>query len=156
MFKHLLMLAALLLPASYANADDFRAAELTIASPWSMELPPNAPTVAAYFVIHNNGKDADRLLSAQTPVAGAAQLHEHVHANGLMKMQLVQNVDVPAGGDAVFAPMGYHVMLVDLKDKSGLVDGKTFPLTLHFEKSGDVTVQVEVLKQAPGAAKHSH
>jgi len=156
MFKHLLILATLLLPASYASADDYRAAELTITSPWSMELPPNAPTVAAYFVIHNDGQTADRLLSAETPVAGAAQLHEHVHANGLMKMQHVPNVEVPAGGDAIFAPMGYHVMLLDLKDKAALVDGKSFPLTLHFEKSGDVTLHVQVLKQPPGAATHSH
>ncbi|MBC3952747.1 copper chaperone PCu(A)C [Pseudomonas folii] len=156
MLKHLLMLTALLLPVSYANANDYRAAELNIAAPWSMELPPNAPNVAAYFVIHNNGQNADRLLSADTPIAGTAQLHEHVHANGLMKMQQVPNVEVPAGGDAVFAPMGYHVMLLDLKDKAALTEGKTFPLTLHFEKSGEVTVEVEVLKQPPGAPKHSH
>lgn len=156
MLKHLLMLTALLLPVTYANAADYRAAELYIASPWSMELPPNAPTVAAYFAIHNNGQNADRLLSVETPIAGKAELHEHVHANGLMKMQQVPNVEVPAGGDAVFAPMGYHVMLLDLKDKDALTEGKTFPLTLHFEKSGDVTVTVEVLKQPPEAPRHSH
>ncbi|MCQ2996830.1 copper chaperone PCu(A)C [Pseudomonas syringae] len=156
MLKHLLMLTALLLPVSYANANDYRAAELNIASPWSMELPPNAPNVAAYFVIHNNGQSADRLLSVDTPIAGTAQLHEHVHANGLMKMQQVPNVEVPAGGDAVFAPMGYHVMLLDLKDKASLTEGKSFPLTLHFEKSGAVTLEVEVLKQPPGASAHSH
>jgi copper(I)-binding protein len=156
MFKHVLMLATLLLPASYASADDYRAAELSITSPWSMELPPNAPTAAVYFVIHNDGQSADRLLSVDTPIAGSAQLHEHVHANGLMKMQQVPDVTIAPGGDAVFAPMGYHVMLLDLKDKSALTDGKTFPLALHFEKSADVTVQVEVLKQPPGAAKHSH
>ena len=156
MFKQLLILAALLLPAGYASAEDYRLGELTIASPWSMELPPNAPTVAAYFVIHNNGSTADTLLSVDTPIAGLAQLHEHVHANGLMKMQQVPSVEVAAGGDAVFAPMGYHVMLLELQDKSKLTDGQTFPLTLHFEKGGEVTVQVPVMKQAPDAVKHSH
>lgn len=156
MFKHLLILAALLLPASYASAEDYRLGELTIASPWSMELPPNAPTVAAYFVIHNNGSTADTLMSVDTPIAGLAQLHEHVHANGLMKMQQVPSVAVAAGGDAVFAPMGYHVMLLELQDKSRLTDGHTFPLTLHFAKAGEVTVQVPVMKQAPDAVKHSH
>lgn len=155
MLKHLLMLTALL-PAGFANADDYQVAELTIASPWSMELPPNAPTVAAYFVIHNNGQNPDRLLSVETPIAGLAQLHEHVHANGLMKMQQVQNVEIAAGGDAVFAPMGYHVMLLELKDKSALTEGQTFPLTLHFEKSGDFTVQVPVLKQPPAPGMHKH
>jgi copper(I)-binding protein len=151
-------LAALLslLPASFANADESKAGELRISQPWSMELPPNAPTVAAYFVVHNGGQQPDRLLSVDTPIAATAQLHEHVHANGLMKMQQVQLVEIPAGGDATFAPMGYHVMLLDLKDKSKLTDGAHFPLTLHFEKSGDVTVEVAVLKQAPTPATHNH
>jgi len=151
-------LAALLslLPASFANADESKAGELRISQPWSMELPPNAPTVAAYFVVHNGGQQPDRLLSVDTPIAATAQLHEHVHANGLMKMQQVQLVEIPAGGDATFAPMGYHVMLLDLKDKSKLTDGAHFPLTLHFEKSGDVTVEVAVLKQAPTPATPNH
>jgi copper(I)-binding protein len=156
MFKHLLMLTALMLPVSHANADDVRVTHLNIANPWSMELPPNAPTVAAYFIIHNEGKTADRLLRVDTPVAGSAQLHEHVHANGLMKMQPVTSVEVPAGGDAVFAPMGYHVMLLDLKDKSALVQGQSFPLILHFEKAGDITVQVNILKQPPASTPHAH
>lgn len=54
--KHTLLLAALLLPACFANAHEYKAGELDIAHPWSQELPPNAPTVAAYFVIHNTGK----------------------------------------------------------------------------------------------------
>ena len=151
-------LAALLslLPASFANADESKAGELSVSQPWSMELPPNAPTVAAYFVVHNGGQQPDRLLSVDTPIAATAQLHEHVHANGLMKMQQVQLVEIPAGGDATFAPMGYHVMLLDLKDKSKLTEGAHFPLTLHFEKSGDVTVEVAVLKQAPIPATHNH
>jgi len=149
-------LMSFLLPASFAIADESKAGDLSISQPWSMELPPNAPTVAAYFVIHNGGQQPDRLLSVDTPIAAIAQLHEHVHADGLMKMQQVQLVEIPAGGDATFAPMGYHVMLLDLKDKSKLTEGAHFPLTLHFEKSGDVTVEVAVLKQAPIPATHNH
>ena len=157
MLKIFTLLAALLLPTCYAEAHDFTKGPLTIASPWSMELPPNAPTIAAYFVISNAGPDADRLIGVDSPIAGAAQLHEHVNKDGLMKMQQVPTVDIPAGGAVTFAPMAYHVMLLDLKDRSTLTDGQTFPLTLHFEKTGDVTVQVMVQKQAPDAVPvHAH
>ncbi|MFS2159944.1 copper chaperone PCu(A)C [Pseudomonas sp. Pseusp122] len=151
MFKKLLMLVALLLPAAFSHAHEmsYQAGQLQIKAPWSLELPPNAPTVAAYFVIHNAGQTPDRLLSVQSPVAGSAQLHEHQHVDGLMKMQQVPEVDIAPGQDAIFAPMAYHVMLLDLKDRSQLVQGQHFPLTLQFEKAGDVTVQVQVLKQAP-------
>lgn len=152
MLNKLLLLVALLSPATLTHAQDYQVGDVQVSAPWSMELPPNAPTAATYFVIHNTGKTPDRLLSVQTPVAENAQLHEHVHVNGLMKMQQVQSVDIAPGQDVVFAPMAYHVMLLDLKDRSKLVEGQQFPLTLHFEKAGDVTVQVEVLKQAPMAA----
>ena len=157
MLNKFLVLAALLLPACFANAHEYKVGELEIAHPWSQELPPNAPTVAAYFVIHNQGKTADRLLSADTPIAGEAQLHEHVMQNDMMKMQHVPSVEIPAGGEVTFAPMAYHVMLLNLKDRSLLTDGKRFPMTLHFEKAGDVKVGVTVQKQAPdGMPAHAH
>lgn len=157
MLNKLIVLAALLLPACFANAHEYKAGELEIAHPWSQELPPNAPTIAAYFVIQNNGKVADKLLSVDSPIAGIAQLHEHVMQGDLMKMQQVPAVDIPVDGVVTFAPMAYHVMLLNLKDRSLLSDGKRFPLTMHFEKSGDVTVEVAVQKKAPdGLQAHAH
>ena len=147
--KNVLIAAAMLLPACFANAHEYKSGTLEIAHPWSQELPPNAPTVAAYFVIHNAGSSADRLLSVDTPIADKAELHEHVMQGDLMKMQPVPSVDVPAGATVTFAPMAYHVMLVDIKDRSLLQDGKRFPLTLHFEKAGDIPVEVSVQKQPP-------
>ena len=157
MIKKILVMAALLLPACFANAHEYKVGELEIAHPWSQELPPNAPTVAAYFVIHNSGKTADRLLSVDSPISAVAELHEHVMQGDLMKMQQVPSVDIPAGGNVMFAPMAYHVMLVNLKDRSLLSDGKRFPLTMHFEKAGDVTVEVAVQKKPPETTQaHAH
>jgi copper(I)-binding protein len=69
----------------------------------------------------------------------------------------VPSVDIPAGGNVSFAPMAYHVMLVNLKDRSLLSDGKRFPLTMHFEKSGAVTVDVSVQKKPPESMQtHAH
>lgn len=149
-------LAALLLPVTFANAHEYTKGDLHIAHPWSQELPPNAPNVAAYFVVHNKGNSADRLLSVASPISDNAELHEHLMKDGLMKMQQVPSVVVPAGGDLVFAPGAYHVMLMQPKDRSLLRDGKRFPLTLHFEKASDITVEVAVQKQPPEEAAHSH
>ncbi|WP_415763759.1 copper chaperone PCu(A)C [Pseudomonas sp. CP4] len=157
MLKKLFVLAALLLPACFAHAHEYKAGALDIAHPWSQELPPNAPTVAAYFIIHNTGKSADRLLSVDSPIAAQAQLHEHVMQGDLMKMQQVPSVEIPAGGTVTFAPMAYHVMLLNPSDRSLLSDGKRFPMTLHFEKAGDVSVEVAVQKKPPESAQgHVH
>ncbi|WP_248738477.1 copper chaperone PCu(A)C [Pseudomonas kribbensis] len=157
MLNKFIVIAALLLPACFAHAHEYKAGELEIAHPWSQELPPNAPTVAAYFIIHNGGKTADRLLSVDSPIAPKAELHEHVMQGDLMKMQQVPNVAIPAGGNVTFAPMAYHVMLMNPTDRSLLTDGKRFPLTMHFEKAGDVTVEVAVQKKPPqDMPEHAH
>lgn len=156
MLNKLLLLIALALPASFVEAQDYTKGQLTAAQPWSMALPPNAPTVAAYFVITNSGSETDQLKAVDSPIAGAAQLHKHINQDGLMKMQHVETVDIPAGGTVTFAPMAYHVMLLDLKDRTRLIDGQSFPLTLHFQKAGDLTVNVVVLKQPPAEAASAH
>ena len=157
MLKNVLMLAALLLPASFASAHEYTKGDLHIAHPWSLQLPPNAPNVAAYFIIDNMGKEDDRLLSVDTPISKDSQLHEHVMTGDVMRMQQVPNVVVPAGGKEVFSPSAYHVMIMQPNDRSLLTDGKRFPLTLHFEKAGDITVEVAVQKQPPeGSDEHQH
>lgn len=150
MLKKALLLAALCACTLNAAAHEYQAGQLHIDHPWSRAMPPVAPTIAAYFAVHNEGKTADRLLGADTPIAARAELHEHVHgADGMMKMQQVQAVDVPVGGEARFAPGGYHVMLFELNKRPAL--GERFPLTLHFEKAGDVQVEVAVQADAPAA-----
>ncbi|WP_339079985.1 copper chaperone PCu(A)C [Pseudomonas sp. TMP9] len=159
LLKKTLLIAALLSPSLFANAHDYSVGNLHIEHPWSREMPPVAPTAAAYFVVHNKGSEADRLLSVSTPAAGKAELHEHVHADGLMKMQQVQGVDIAAGGEVKFEPMGYHVMLFNVQQQAK--DGERFPLTLTFEKAGQLEVQVDVHNDAPSAEpmqgdEHSH
>jgi copper(I)-binding protein len=99
----------------------------------------------------NKGPGDDRLVSVSTPVAGKAEVHATTTENGVMHMQPVEALDVKPGTPTVLKPGGYHVMLMDLKGP--LVAGKTFAVTLGFEKSGkiDTTATVEKIgAMAPG------
>lgn len=159
LLKKTLLIAALLTPSLFASAHEYSIGQLHIEHPWSRAMPPVAPTAATYFVVHNKGAEADRLLSVSTAHAGKAELHEHIHADGLMKMQQVQSVVIPAGGEVKFAPMGYHVMLFNVQQQAK--DGERFALTLTFEKAGQLEVQVDVHNDAPSAVSmqgeaHSH
>lgn len=143
--------------AGLASAEDYHIGDLQVVAPWSQQLPPNAPAVAAYFVIRNTGMSDDRLTGVSSPMATEAQLHEHVGADGMMKMQQVDGMIIPAAGQVRFAPMGNHVMLLGLGDRTGLVDGGHFPLTLHFENAGDLDVEVQVFAEPPeNAGMHQH
>ena len=66
----------------------------------------------------------------------------------MLKMQKVDDgVSVTPGTRVAFAPMGYHIMLTQLNGP--LRDGQFFALVLHFEKAGDISVDVDVLKVPP-------
>ncbi len=140
---------ALLLVSTLATAKDYQVGDITVHAPWSQTLPPSAPTLAAYFVISNHGTFADRLLSVDTPIADTAELHQHLHQDGMMKMQQIDSLLINPEQDAVFEPMGYHVMLVNPHDDAPRGEGEHFALTLHFEKAGDVTVDVVISRTAP-------
>lgn len=154
MIKSVLIGLALMLGCGLAHAESVRAGDLSIENIWSREMPPVAPTAAAYFVIRNQGGEADTLLSASTPVAGRAELHEHVAHGEMMKMQQVSKIEIPAGAAVELKPMGYHVMLFDLKQQARA--GDTFSLTLEFSKAGKVELQVPVknAEQMKGAEQH--
>ena len=56
-----------------------------------------------------------------------------------MRMEMVDDVDIPAGGTTVFEPGGLHLMMFGLAPTGSVV-----PVTLQFEKGGDITVPFKV------------
>jgi periplasmic copper chaperone A len=96
-----------------------------------------------FMTIANAAGQADVLMGAKTDVAGRAELHTVVKdAQGGMKMSPVENIPVPASGSVELKPGSLHVMLFGLNKE--LKTGDTFPLTLRYQKAGEMTVQVKV------------
>jgi copper(I)-binding protein len=130
---------------------------LSIEHVWARSTPSSSQNGAVYLTIHNQGTQADRLLSAQTPQAARTQLHRSKMNNGVMQMrEEVGGVALAAGQTVTFAPGGLHVMLMGLAQP--LKSGTHFPLTLHFDKAGERRVEVEV-QDSPGnshATMHGH
>ena len=63
--------------------------------------------------------------------------------NGVMTMRPVENgLSIPAGQSVTLAPGGYHLMLMDLKGP--LKKGDKVPVTLAFEKAGEVKVTLDI------------
>jgi copper(I)-binding protein len=128
--------------AKVASAHEIAAGALTIQHPWSRATAAGAKVGALYLTIRNTGSDADRLLGVSTDAAEKCELHLSETSGDVMTMRMVDSMDVPAGGSASFAPRGAHVMLVGLK--APLKKGAHFAATLHFEKAGDVAIEVAV------------
>jgi periplasmic copper chaperone A len=148
----LLAFAAGLVAASAALAQP---TQLDVANAWAGATPGKAENGAAYVTI--TSPTADRLVSANTPVAKKAELHTMSMQGMVMKMRPVSGVDIPAGQPVSLKPGGEHIMLMGLNEP--LLEGQSFPLTLDFEKAGPRTVTVTVEKagaKGPGPAAAQH
>ncbi|MQA66913.1 MAG: copper chaperone PCu(A)C [Alphaproteobacteria bacterium] len=121
---------------------DFTAGSLIIGHPWARATIGTSRPGGAYLTITNKGGEADRLTGAECPIAERVELHRSSVEGGMMRMVPVGAIEVPAGGKVMFAPSGYHLMLLGLKKP--LVAGSKVPLTLVFEKAGRITVEVAV------------
>ena len=135
--------------------NDARVGDMTITGVW-VAAAPMAPaakpgmmpakgggaTSAAYLVLANRGKTADKLVQAQSDVADAVEIHTTEKQGDVMTMRPVDGVDVPAGGQAKLEPGGFHIMLIGLK--RDLNAGDTAPLTLRFQQAGQVTLQAPI------------
>ena len=138
--------AAAALAASLALAAEagevVRAGDLEIDTPWARASVGTSRPSAAYLTVRNTGDAPDRLIGARTPAAGMAEIHAVVQEGGAMKMRPAGPVEIPAGGAVRLAPGGLHIMLMDLA--APLEEGGTLPLTLIFERAGEVTLEAPI------------
>ena len=145
------VLAAVLISGA-ALADDYQVKSLRVSNPFARATPPGAKVAGAFMTIKNVGTDADRLVSASSPIAGLVEIHEMAMDGGMMKMRALKGIDLKPGATVELQPGGYHVMLEDLKQP--LKQGDQVPVQLTFEKAGVLDIKVTV--EGMGAAAHSH
>jgi copper(I)-binding protein len=140
--------AALALPALPARAQDVAAGALRLSAPWTRAMR----TGAGFMTIRNTGSTPDRLVAARSPAAGVMELHTHIRDGDVMRMRAVPAIELPAGQEVRLAPGGLHLMLIGLTQS--LEPGGRVPVTLVFERAGEVTIQLVV--EAAGARGPAH
>lgn len=131
---------------------------IAVATPWMRQPPPGADVAGGYMVITNPGATADRLVGGSAAFAERVEVHQMAMANGMMTMEEVEGgLEVPAGGEVKLQPGGLHVMFFGLRDVPQA--GDSVPVTLTFEKAGEVTVDMSVEAMGasqPAEAHHKH
>lgn len=142
--------------AALALATPALAGDIMVMDPYARSSSMNAASGAAFMMIHNHGASDDRLVSAASPVAKKVELHTHLEdANGVMKMMHVEEgFELPADGMIMMKRGGHHVMFMGLN--TPFEQGKTIPLTLVFEKAGEMAVEVPVDLERKDGEGHDH
>lgn len=120
-------------------------AEVSVDEPWARASILASRPAAAYLTVTSDEKET--LLGASSPAADTIMIHAvETDATGARRMQHRETIELQAGEPLAFEPGGMHLMLVGLKSK--LVEGTSFPLTLRFETTGEITIEVPVLGAA--------
>jgi periplasmic copper chaperone A len=138
---------------------------IAVSDAWARTSPSMASAGAAYMLISNQGDVDDALIGASvdSSVAATVEIHETVAmgsdttmgemgsdttmSGGMMSMQPVDRIELPAGESATLEPGGYHLMLLDLAEP--LEAGETISITLTFEQAGEQVVEAEIRDSAP-------
>ncbi len=134
--------------ASPAAAENSTQADaLDISDPWVKAADSG---MTAGFGTLSNSSDSDVVVTAaESPAAPMVELHEVVDGDGGMAMQPVEGgFTVPAGGELVLEPGGYHLMLMDLAEP--IEPGATVEFTLTMG-DGSTTEVESTVKRFTGA-----
>jgi copper(I)-binding protein len=139
-----------------AAAKDTMAGNMHIVKPWARATAPTAQVGGGFMGLMNMGKTDDALLAVKASVSEKVELHTHSMDGGVMKMREVARIDVPAGKTVELKPGSFHVMFINLK--APLKKGDTIPVTLVFEKAGEVKVDmaVDAMGAGGGMSDHKH
>ncbi len=121
--------------------------KVSVESLWGRSSPKVVDAAAFYMNLKNTGSVADSLIGAKSSACGMIELHETVDKNGMMEMQPIagQKIEIPAGGSVELKPGGMHVMC--MMKKADFTAGSKLPITLIFEKSGEMPLTADIKDQ---------
>ena len=160
--KNLLHTTALVstLAAALASAPAWaQSAAVQVEGAWARASVQGQKGTGAFMRL--TAKDGARLVRAESPAAGVAEVHEMKMDGDVMKMRAMPALDLPAGKTVELKPGSYHLMLLDLQ--APRAKGSAVPLTLVFQDAqgteSRLDLSLPVAAAAPGGAPaqgHSH
>lgn len=113
-----------------------------IIDPWAPAMPGGIGTGAGYMVIVNNQPEGDRLIAAKSPWAEHVTLHASTMDGNIARMRNLKALEIPPGQRVTLEPGVYHLMFERMH--APFVAGDQVPLTLVFERGGEVEVTLAV------------
>jgi len=137
------MLVAMLLACSK------QAPEINITDNWVRATAEGQDVGAAYMTI-TSASDTS-LVKVESSASDSIEIHSMSMENGIMKMRMLEQLDLKAKTPNKLAPGGFHLMLFDLKNP--LKAGETVSFSLHFKNEAGketlVTISSPILTEQP-------
>ena len=155
----ILILIPILISTNIGLTHDFSKGKTEINHPIIIKPFKGAKSAAGYFTIKNHGSVTISLKAISMTLA-KAMLHETTTDNeGIVRMNHVKKVDIPARGELVLKPGSFHIMIAGINRPLLLND--EIPAILIFENDLEIEIVFKVA-EAPKRIgsnykeKHSH
>lgn len=137
----------------YMDAETVRVAAVTqvrepgidavaIMNAWVREADARATANAGYMTMVNVGSDDLTLVGVESDAFESVEVHEMSATNGLMRMQKLESIVIPANGQTQFKPGGKHLMLKGPQQTFSA--GQLIDITLSFESGISQHVSLRV------------
>jgi copper(I)-binding protein len=161
LFRFSLLMSLLASVEVFACADKPHdaATPISVTNAYIRALPPGQPNTAAFLTLKNTSDKSYKLGKLHSNAAEKVELHNHTMADGVMQMRPIENFEIAAGEEVVFAPGGKHIMFIGLK--KSLKEGDEVLLNLCFTEFCQQIIlpAISVLNEPAskgGQAEHHH
>ena len=142
-----------------ALTNDFTKGKTEVNHPIIIKPFKGAKSAAGYFTIKNHGPVMISLKAISMTFAKATLHRTKTDDDGIIRMNHVKKVDIPARGELVLKPGSFHVMIAGI-NRPLLLDDK-IPAILIFENDFEIKIVFTVTETAKRISskdkkKHSH
>ncbi len=126
--------------------------DIHIIDPFILAVPASSKNTSAYMMMHNHSSTEIDLISAESDISEAIELHSHSNDNGVMRMRLESKFTITPNGYTLLEPGSSHLMILNLK-KSIQKDEKV-KISLKFSNGEIQNIEMVVKDYIPTKKKH--
>ena len=117
---------------------------VSVRDAWIRETPPGMSVMAGYMALRNNTSRLHVLVAASSSGFESAMIHRTIVKDGIAGMAHLSQIGLPPNANLIFAPGGYHLMLMN--PKRTLRAGDSVVINLEFRGGLVLPVAFEVRK----------
>ena len=127
-----LILVLTLVPAASEEAG------VSVRDAWVRETPPGVAMMAGYMELRNNTSRRQVLVTASSPGFETVMIHRTTVKDGMAGMVHASQIELTPNASLLFAPGGYHLMLMNPKRTLRAGD----PVVINLEVRGGLVLPV--------------
>ena len=119
-------------------------AGVSVRNAWVRETPPGMTMMAGYLELRNNTSRPQVLVAASSSGFATVTIHRTILKDGVAGMVHAPQIELAPNASLIFAPGGYHLMLMN--PKRTLRAGDLVVISLEFRDGPALPVAFEVRK----------